>query len=81
MAECLAVGEPDPDLGQKVKVYVHLNQGYAPGDALRDELMAFHNDACTGFKKIREMEFVGPLRRNPNGKVIRGQFAKTPTKI
>lgn len=81
VAECLAVGEPDPDLGQKVKVYVHLNQGYVPGDALRDELMAFHNDACTGFKKIRELEFVGPLRRNPNGKVIRGQFAKTPTKI
>ena len=81
VAECLAVGEPDPDLGQKVKVYVHLNQGYVPGDALRDELMAFHNDACTGFQKIREMEFVGPLRRNPNGKVIRGQFAKTPTKI
>ncbi len=81
VAECLAVGEPDPDFGQKVKVYVHLNEGHTPSDALRDELLAFHNDTCAGFKKIREMEFVGPLRRNPNGKVLRGQFTKTPTKI
>lgn len=81
VAESLAVGEPDPDLGQKVKVYVHLAPGYAPSQALREELMAFHNDASAGFKKIRELEFVGPLRRNPNGKVLRGQFAKTPTKI
>lgn len=81
VAECLAVGEPDPDIGQRVKVYVHLNEGYTSGQALRDELLAFHNDACAGFKKIREMEFVGSLRRNPNGKVLRGQFTKTPTKI
>ena len=81
VAESLAVGEPDPELGQKVKVYVHLAPGYAPSQALREELMAFHNDASAGFKKIRELEFVGPLRRNPNGKVLRGQFAKTPTKI
>lgn len=81
VAESLAVGEPDPELGQKVKVYVHLAPGYAPSQALREELMAFHNDASAGFKKIRDLEFVGPLRRNPNGKVLRGQFAKTPTKI
>lgn len=30
VAECLATGEPDPDLGQKVKVYVTLAPGYAP---------------------------------------------------
>ena len=41
VAECLATGEPDPDLGQKVKVYVTLAPGYAPFPALREALMAF----------------------------------------
>ena len=51
VAECLATGEPDPDLGQKVKVYVTLAPGYAPSPALREALMAFHNEACAGFKR------------------------------
>lgn len=73
--ECLAVGVPDRDLGQRVKVYVKLAPGYAPGEALRDELMEFHNRQCAGFKKIRELAFVDGLARNANGKIVRGQFA------
>lgn len=72
--ECLATGEPDPDLGQRVKVYVALSPGYSPSQALMDELMAFHNDNCAGFKKIRELAFVDALAHNSNGKLIRGQF-------
>ncbi len=72
--ECLATGEPDPDLGQRVKVYVALAPGYSPSQALMDELMAFHNDNCAGFKKIRELAFVDALAHNSNGKLIRGQF-------
>ena len=74
VAECLATGEPDPDLGQKVKVYVTLAPGYAPSPALREALMAFHNEACAGFKKIRDLSFVPALAHNANGKLIRGQF-------
>ena len=74
VAECLATGEPDPDLGQKVKVYVTLAPGYAPSPALREALMAFHNEACVGFKKIRDLAFVPALAHNANGKLIRGQF-------
>ena len=72
--ECMAVGEPDPALGQRVKVYVKLAAGYAPGPALEEELLSFYNDHCTGFKKIREMAFVDHLARNQNGKLIRSQF-------
>ena len=70
----MAVGEPDPALGQRVKVYVKLAAGYAPGPALEEELLSFYNDHCTGFKKIREMAFVDHLARNQNGKLIRSQF-------
>ena len=43
-------------------------------DALREALMAFHNEACAGFKKIRDLAFVPALAHNANGKLIRGQF-------
>ena len=72
--ECLAVGVPDRDMGQRVKVYVVPEEGYTPGEALEQELLAFHNDSCAGFKKIRELAFVPTLARNSNGKIIRSQF-------
>lgn len=72
--ECLAVGVPDRDMGQRVKVYVVPEAGYTPGEALEQELLAFHNEGCAGFKKIRELAFVPTLARNSNGKIIRSQF-------
>lgn len=72
--ECLVVGVPHRDLGQKITAYVVLEEGYAPGEAMEEELLAFHNGKCAGFKKIRALAFVPALARNPNGKVIRGQF-------
>lgn len=74
--ECMAVGEPDPELGQRVKVYVKAAPGYVPGPALEQTLLAFHNDRCAGFKKIRALAFVDHLARNQNGKLIRDQFAQ-----
>lgn len=72
--ECLVVGVPHRDLGQKITAYVVLEEGYAPGEAMKEELLTFHNGKCAGFKKIRDLRFVPTLARNPNGKVIRGQF-------
>ncbi len=72
--ECLVSGVPDRDLGQRITAYVRTAPGYPPGDALRAELMAFHNSRCAGFKKLRDLVFVPALARNANGKIIRGQF-------
>lgn len=74
--ECLVTGEADRDLGQRICAYVHLAEGYVPSEGLKAELLAFYNDTCTGFKKIRAMTFVPRLQRNANGKLIRDQFAK-----
>ena len=72
--ECLAVGVPDRDIGQRVKVYVLLAPGYTASERLKEEIMAFHNDQSAGFKKIRDLAFVPKLAHNMNGKIIRGQF-------
>lgn len=75
--ECLVCGQPDRDLGEKITAYVVPVPGYAAGDALREDLMAFHNSRCAGFKKLRDLFFVDELARNANGKVLRGQFKET----
>ncbi|MGM9565267.1 AMP-binding protein [Evtepia sp.] len=72
--ECLVAGVPDRDLGQRITAYVVLEEGCAPGEAMKEELLTFHNGKCAGFKKIRDLRFVPTLARNANGKVIRGQF-------
>ena len=73
--ECLVVGEEDARDGQKICAYVHLADGVTESDALRQELLDFHNLRCTGFKKIRALRFVSGFARNSNGKIIRNQFS------
>ncbi len=75
--ECLVAGVPDRDLGQRITAYVVLEAGYAPDEATREDLLAFHNGQCAGYKKIRTLVFVPTLARNANGKVIRDQFQET----
>ncbi len=69
--ECLAVGEEDRALGQRIKALVHLAPGFAPTEELRRELLDFHNSGCTGYQKIRALEFVEAFPRNANGKIMR----------
>ncbi len=72
--ECLVAGIPDRDLGQRVTAFVRLGQGVSPSRDLARELMAFHNAACAGYKKIRNVTFVRELPRNANGKLLRPKF-------
>ena len=69
--ECLVVGVPDRDLGQRITAYIVPAAGFAPTQELGEEIKNFHNETCTGFKKIRTLEFVDKLERNQNGKIIR----------
>lgn len=72
--ECLVTGEEDRDLGQRICAYVRLAEGYAPSKALEEELLRFHNEDCSAYKKIRSLAFVTEIKRNANGKIIRDQF-------
>lgn len=72
--ECLAVGVPDPHDGQHIRVLVRPNEGYSPSESLREELLRFHNERCTGFKKIHSLDFVSLFLRNSNGKILRRHY-------
>lgn len=71
VAECLVEGIPDRELGEKIVASVKAARGYLPTAELAEELMAFHNGQCAGFKKLRGITFVNALERNANGKLVR----------
>ena len=68
-----AIGVPNPEWGEEVKVVVTLNPGHQPGDALAGEIVAFVKDRLAGFKVPRSVDFADTLPRNPAGKIERGK--------
>ncbi|HZK99783.1 MAG TPA: AMP-binding protein, partial [Caulobacteraceae bacterium] len=50
-----AIGVPNPEWGEEVKVVVTLNPGRAAGDALAAEILAFARDRLAAFKTPRTL--------------------------
>ena len=69
VAECAVVGEPDPDLGQRIVAYVVTRPGHVGDDALAAELSAYVGRELSGHKRPRELRWVEDLPRNEMGKV------------
>ncbi len=70
------VGEEDPRYGQHIRAYVRLRDVYRPSRKLQDEILDFHNNRCSGHKKIYALSFVSALPRNQNGKVDRRRLTE-----
>jgi long-chain acyl-CoA synthetase len=67
IADAAVVGKPDQEAGEIPKAYVSVK---GPG-VTAEEIMAFVEQQVAGFKKIREVEFVDQIPKNPSGKVLR----------
>ncbi|HEY3605292.1 MAG TPA: AMP-binding protein [Sporichthyaceae bacterium] len=63
VTEAAVVGEPDPDLGQRIVAYV------VAGDAVAADLEAFVATALSVHKRPRRIVFLDALPRNALGKV------------
>jgi acetyl-CoA synthetase len=76
--ECAITGVPDTkgERGFLVKATVVLNDGYAPGDALKKELQTYVKNETAPYKYPRIIEFVGTLPKTINGKVQRAEIRK-----
>ncbi|MEG2001098.1 MAG: hypothetical protein RR053_06890, partial [Evtepia sp.] len=74
--ECMVVGVPDRNLGQRIRAVVCLVDGFEKDEKLAEELIRFHNETCAGYKKIRELIFMDALPRNANGKLMRDEGKK-----
>lgn len=74
VAESAVVGIPDELRGQLVKAYVVLAGGYAPSDALADEIQAFVKANTAPYKYPRVIEFRDSLPKTISGKIQRVQL-------
>jgi len=71
VAEAGVIGKPDPTVGEVVKAFVSLKQGYPPSDALRTELLAHARKTLGAAVAPKEIDFVATLPRTRSGKIMR----------
>lgn len=69
VSECAVVGEPDPDLGQRVVAFVVLRAGRRGHETLAADLVDRVASDLSAHKRPREVRFVAALPRNEMGKV------------
>ncbi len=68
--ESAAIGVPHPIKDQEVVAFCVLNSDYAPGEALREELMALVAGELGKPLKPRDVRFVAALPKTRNAKVM-----------
>ncbi|WP_432698509.1 AMP-binding protein [Marinobacterium sp. YM272] len=75
VVECAAIGVPDPDSGERVKLFVVSTSSSLDRAAIR----AWCRSHLTAYKVPRDVEFVKELPKSPVGKVIRRQLRDAPS--
>jgi len=73
VADSCAIGAPNAEWGEEVKVVVTLHPGHSPSDALADQILSFARTRLAGFKVPRTLDFADELPRSPAGKIQRGK--------
>ncbi|HYA99535.1 MAG TPA: AMP-binding protein [Ktedonobacteraceae bacterium] len=71
--ESAVVGVPDEEAGEIPKAFVILHREES-GSVTDEELITFVNGKLTGYKKLREVEFVETLPKLPSGKILRREL-------
>ncbi len=69
VADVAIIGKPNEEAGEIPKAFVVLRKGYE--NQSTDELMAWANGKLSGYKHVREIEFIDAIPRNPSGKILR----------
>ncbi|CAG4884412.1 Acetyl-coenzyme A synthetase [Georgfuchsia toluolica] len=71
VAEAGVIGKPDPLIGEMVKAFVSLNQGYSESEALRMELLGHARKRLGAAVAPKEIAFLPTLPRTRSGKIMR----------
>jgi acyl-CoA synthetase (AMP-forming)/AMP-acid ligase II len=69
--ETAVIGAPDEKWGENVKAFVVLKSGDTVSE---EELIAFCNERLAKFQRIKELEFLDTLPRNPSGKILKREL-------
>ncbi|MGZ3441014.1 MAG: AMP-binding protein, partial [Polyangia bacterium] len=71
VAEAGVIGKPDPIVGEVVKAFVSLKQGFEPSEALRMELLGHARKRLGAAVAPKEIAFLATLPRTRSGKIMR----------
>ena len=69
-------GFSDPDIGDKLKAWVVLHEGYEPTPELAKELQEFVKNTIAPYKYPREIEFIAELPKTSSGKILRRELRR-----
>ena len=75
VADCAVVPKADAEAGEIPRAFVVLRSGM---QATAAELMRFVEERVAGYKKIRAVEFVDAIPKNPSGKILRRLLKERP---
>jgi acetyl-CoA synthetase len=71
VAEAGVIGKPDPVVGEVVKAFVSLRQGFEATEALRSEILAHARKRLGAAVAPKEIAFSAMLPRTRSGKIMR----------
>ncbi|MDP2370233.1 acetate--CoA ligase [Rhodoferax sp.] len=71
VAEAGVIGKPDPIVGEVVKAFVSLKDGYVPEAALRQDILAHARKRLGAAVAPKEIAFLPVLPRTRSGKIMR----------
>lgn len=71
VAEAAVIGKPDPTVGELVKAFVALKDGYSPTEELRLELLGHTRKRLGAAVAPKEIEFAEALPHTRSGKIMR----------
>ncbi|MDH3739748.1 MAG: acetate--CoA ligase [Alphaproteobacteria bacterium] len=71
VAEAAVIGKPDATVGEMVKAFVGLNDGYEPSEALRRELLGHARKRLGSAVAPKEIDFRANLPKTRSGKIMR----------
>jgi len=71
VAEAGVIGKPDPVIGEVVKAFVALKEGYHADEALRRELLGFARTRLGPAVAPREIDFRESVPKTRSGKIMR----------
>ncbi|MDD2581236.1 MAG: acetate--CoA ligase [Desulfuromonadaceae bacterium] len=71
VAEAGVIGKPEPVIGEIVKAFIVLKQGYIPGEELRLDLIGFGRTKLGSAIAPKELEFIDNLPKTRSGKIMR----------
>jgi acetyl-CoA synthetase len=71
VAEVGVIGKPEPIIGEIVKAFVVLKEGFEPDEALRLELIGFGRKKLGSAVAPKEVAFIDTLPKTRSGKIMR----------